>query len=256
VDFDRGAYRVIAPRLELDEMVALLTGPQRDAGGHDAATGGRGSTQRLALPGGKTVYVRKYVHGGLVGRFVRDVYLLRPERPVRELIVTETARAAGCPVPHVLAVCIEEAVIGYRGWLVTQAIEDARPLIDVLAERASELRPALLARIGAAIRALHSAGVYHVDLTGHNVLVGPGDRVSFVDFDRAYLAAPGSARHEEAARGRLWRSLGKLSNQRGLGLPAEGVRWLGNARGVSSEPAGGEHREPARPRNGLARERS
>jgi 3-deoxy-D-manno-octulosonic acid kinase len=228
VDYDRGAFRVIAPRLALDEMVALLTGPERDRAAIDAAcgagavSGGRGWTRRLVLPGGKTVYLRKYVRGGLARHFSRDLYVLRPERPVRELIVTETARAAGCPVPHVLAVCVEEgAVIGYRGWLVTEAIEGARPLIDVYAERDARGRPNLLVAVAAAIDRLQAAGVYHVDLNGHNVLVGAADRISFVDFDRAYLAAPGERRRDEAAHARLRRSMRKLAAERGLVL-AEG----------------------------------
>jgi 3-deoxy-D-manno-octulosonic acid kinase len=221
VDYDRGAYRVIAPRLALDEMVSLLTGPEREP--EPGMLGGRGGTRRVVLSGGKTVFVRKYMRGGFVRHFLRDLYLLRPERPLRELVVTETARAAGCPVPHVLAICIEEALIGYRGWLVTEAIEGGRPLIDAYAACEVSARPALLAQVSEAIRGLHAAGVYHVDLNGYNVLVGAGDRVSFVDFDRAYLAAPGKRGRTEAALARLRRSMTKLAAERGLALAESGA---------------------------------
>jgi 3-deoxy-D-manno-octulosonic acid kinase len=217
VDYDRGKYRVIAPRLALDEMIALLTGPQRESA-PASGVGGRGGTHRLVLPGGKTVFLRKYLRGGFARHFARDLYVLRPERPLRELIVTEAARAAGCPVPHVLAICIEEAGIGYRGWLVTEAIDAARPLVDVVGERDAAAGAALLAKAAEAIRGLHAAGVYHVDLNGHNVLVGPGDRISFVDFDRAYLAEPLLPGRTEAALARLGRSLAKLGAAPGLAL--------------------------------------
>ena len=224
VDYDRASYRVIAPRLELDEMIGLLTGPQRERGpDSDAVGGGRGGAHRLVLPGGKTVFLRKYLRGGFARHIVRDLYLLRPERPLLELLVTEAARAAGCPVPHVLAVCIEEAPIGYRGWLVTEEIEGARPLIDVLAEREQARGARLLAKTADAIRGLHAAGVYHVDLNGHNVLVGPSDRISFVDFDRAYLGPPSRPGRTEAALARLRRSLAKLSAERGLALDWAGA---------------------------------
>jgi hypothetical protein len=225
VDHDRGDYRVIATRLELDEMVALLTGPERDRP-HDVSVAGRGAARRVVLPGGKAVFVRKYVRGGAARWLVRDVFVLRPERPLRELVVTEAARAAGCPVPHVLAIAMEEAANGNRGWIVTEALEGARSLIDVYVERGEAARAALLREVGAAMRRLHAAGVYHVDLTGHNVLVGPGDRVAFVDFDRAFLAAPGSVRHARAGQRRFWRSMEKLAARRELALEPETRRWL------------------------------
>jgi aminoglycoside phosphotransferase (APT) family kinase protein len=226
VDCDRGDFRVIATRLELDEMVALLTSPERDRPSTEPACGGRGWARRLVLPGGKAVYVRKYVRGGAARRLVHDRFVLRPERPLRELVVTEAARAAGCPVPHVLAIAIEEAGIGYRGWIVTEAIDGVRPLIDAYVECSGPARAALLAGVGAAMRRLHAAGVYHVDLTGHNVLVGPGDRVVFVDFDRAFLGPPASERHVRAGTRRFWRSMEKLARRRRLALEPTTREWL------------------------------
>ena len=243
IDYDRVNFRIIAPRLALDEMIALLrpqdvVSPAPTPGyeprvrapklvAEPVETGGRGATRRVVLPGGSAVFVRKYVRGGFARRVLRDLYLGYPERPIQELIVTETARAAGAPVPHVLAVCVEYALIGYRGTIVTEAIEGARPLIDVYAERDAAARPALLAAVGNAISGLHSAGVYHVDLNAHNVLVGPSDRVSFIDFDRAFLGPATDAARAEAARRRLWRSIEKLGRERGLALAPEGRQWLG-----------------------------
>jgi 3-deoxy-D-manno-octulosonic acid kinase len=235
IDHDRVDHRIIAPRLALDEMIALLRPLGRDSAlererneRRDAQSGlgGRGGTRRVVLPGGRAVFVRKYIRGGFAHAVLRDLYLGYPERPVVELVVTETARAAGCPVPQVLAVCVEYALIGYRGSIVTEAIEGTRPLIDVYAERDAAGRQALLTEVGTAITGLHSAGVYHVDLNAHNVLVGAADRVSFVDFDRAFLGPPADAAHGAAARRRLWRSIEKLAGERGLALAAEGRQWL------------------------------
>jgi 3-deoxy-D-manno-octulosonic acid kinase len=226
VDYDRGSYRVIATRLELDEMVALLTSKERNRPSEDPGTGGRGWARRVVLPGGKAVFVRKYVRGGAARRLAHDVFVLRPERPLRELVVTEAARAAGCPVPHVLAIRIEEAAFGYRGWIVTEALDGMRPLIDAYVERGEPARAALLRDVGAAMRRLHAAGVYHVDLSGHNVLVGPDGDVVFVDFDRAFLAAPAAARHAQAGQRRFWRSMEKLAARRELALGAEPRQWL------------------------------
>ena len=224
VDYDRGSFRVIAMRWELDEMVGLLTGPERHLA--TEAGVGRGGTRRVVLPGGKAVYLRKFLRGGAVRYLLRDLYLLRPERPLVELVVTETARGAGCPVPHVLAAYVEEATIGYRGWLVTEAVDGARPLIDAFAEASESRRAELFEQAGRAIRRLHAAGVYHVDLGGHNILVGPDDRVTIVDFDRATLGVPNDGRRAAAGVRRFWRSMDKLTAAKSMDVDGEARRWL------------------------------
>lgn len=227
VDFDRGTLRVIAARLELEEMVALLTGPERDAVMSGAAShGGRGGARRIVLPGGKAVYLRKYLRGGLVRHFVHDLYVLRPERPLRELIVTETARAAGCPVPTVLAVSVEEVGPFYRGWIVTEAIDGANPFIDVYVGATVQQRQGLLTALGRAVRLLHAAGVYHIDLTGYNALVGENTKITLIDFDRAQLGPANVARRMQRGLDRFWRSLSKLCRAHSLDLPGDMRRWL------------------------------
>ena len=219
---------MIATRLELQEMVALLTSSERDRPARPAEmpSGGRGGARRLTLPGGKVIYLRKYLRGGLVRYFVRDRYLLRPERPVRELMVTERARAAGCPVAPVLAVCVEEALVGYRGWIVTEAVSGARALVSALRERSRPEAGQLFASVGRAIRTLHRAGVYHVDLTGHNVLVTPEDKVRIVDFDRAVLARPDEQTLARPGLERFWRSMAKLGVDSSSAPAEEQRRWL------------------------------
>jgi tRNA A-37 threonylcarbamoyl transferase component Bud32 len=226
VDYDRGWLRVIASRLELEEMVALLTGPERDAVADVPGGEGRGGARRVVLPGGKAVYLRKYLRGGLPRHFVKDLFLLRPPRPLRELVVTEAARAAGCPVPTVLAVCIEDAGPCYRGWIVTEAIDGARPLIDVYLEADAAEQGRLLAEAGRAIRSLHDAGVYHVDLTGHNVLVVGEGEIRIVDFDRALVGRPNLERRARRGLDRFWRSLRKLCRLAAVELPEERRRAI------------------------------
>jgi 3-deoxy-D-manno-octulosonic acid kinase len=220
---DDGRFRVLAPRLELDEMVALLAAARDGRTSGDKIASGRGSVHRVVLPGGKRVFVRKYMRGGAVRRLVNDLYLVRPERPFRELVVTETARAAGCPVPTVLAVAVQDVGPFYRGWIVTEAIENARPLIDEWLDERGFDKLELLSRVGAAIGSLHAAGVYHVDLTGHNVLIREGGVPVILDFDRGFFAQPGDERHGRTGLDRFWRSMLKLT-------------------GRSSRPVGPEHR--------------
>jgi len=207
-------------------MVALLEAARSRTLAGEAVGNGRGGTRQIALRGGKKVFVRKYLRGGMVRHVVRDLYLLRPARPIRELLATEQARASGCLVPIVHAVGVEEVGPFYRGWIVTSAIGGARAFVDALAVAAPAERQSLLACAGEAIRALHEAGVYHVDLNGHNLLVDDRGRVAVIDFDRAVLAAEGRYRLGEQGRDRLWRSLRKLSAQGGWPLEDDERRWL------------------------------
>ena len=226
VDLDRGRWRVIAARLELAEMVKLLDAARTGTLAGEAAGSGRGSALRVTLRGGKVVYVRHYLRGGAMRYLVRDLYLLRPPRPVRELVATEQARAAGCRVPIVNAVAIEETGAFYRGWIVTSAIENARSFFDVLAEADEGRRRDLLLQAGSTIRELHAAGVYHCDLNGHNLLIDSDGRVAVIDFDSAVLAAPDNYRQGQRGRDRLWRSLTKLARVRGIELHEQEKRWI------------------------------
>lgn len=217
---------MVAARLELAEMTALLEAVRAGTAGGEEVASGRGGARRMTLPGGKVVYVRHYLRGGLMRFFVKDLFLLRPPRPVRELEVTEAARAAGCRVPIVHAVAVEERGPWYRGWIVTSAIEGARAFIDVLLAADGAERGRLLSAAGRAIRELHDAGVYHPDLNGHNLLIDAASQVAVIDFDRAVLAAPGVHRLAEKGRDRFWRSLRKLTALRGRDLVEDERRWL------------------------------
>ena len=77
-DIDDGHYRVIAPRLLLEEMAALLSGAERD---RPAEGLGRGGARRIVLAGGKAVYCRKYLRGGFARHLTYDLFLLRPDGP-------------------------------------------------------------------------------------------------------------------------------------------------------------------------------
>jgi 3-deoxy-D-manno-octulosonic acid kinase len=62
------------------------------------------------------------------------------------------------------------------------------------------------------IARLHHRGVHHVDLNAHNVLIGSGNDVHIIDFDRARVRASGPWQEQVLAR--LKRSLEKIKRQR------------------------------------------
>jgi hypothetical protein len=221
VDRDHGRLRVIATRLAFDEMARLLADPARHG---TTVSGGRGGVRRVVLPGGQAVYCRRYLRGGFARHVVRDLYLLRPERPIAELLVTETARAAGCSVAPVLACAVEDVGPFYRGWIVTEEVAGARSLVEALREGEASKRQATLARVGEALAELYRIGIYHVDLTGHNVLVRADGEPVIIDFDRARTAAPSSAVRMRSSLGRFRRSLDKLLGAGGRPLASE--EWV------------------------------
>ncbi len=232
VDYDRGLARVVATRLELQDMVDLFLGPKCEdprtglAEVGVPATGGRGGARRLVLPGGRAVYVRQYRRGGLMRLLWKDLYLRRPERPLIELVATEVARAAGCPVPTVLAVCVQEAGLFYRAWIVTEEVDGARDFIEAYRDSDTERRRRLLRDVGVQVRALESAGVYHADLNGHNVLVDDGGRITFIDFDRAYVDRPGQTERSRGVMQRFLRSLTKLCQALAVEAEPDALRLL------------------------------
>ncbi len=223
-DYDRGSVRIVALRLQLEELVSLLAGPARHVPA-DVSLGGRGGTRRVKL-GGRILYLRKCLRGGLMRYLTRDLYLLRPARPLVELMVTEKARAAGCRVPVVAGVCVEEAGVFYRGWVVTEEIPGVVPWFRCYQEADNPERGRLLAAAGRAMRGLNAAGVYHADLNVHNLLVCADGEVAIVDFDKALAAAPDEVRRGERGRDRFWRSLHKVCDAVGEELDDAQRRWL------------------------------
>jgi hypothetical protein len=189
---------------------------------HAGGSGGRGGVRRARLADGGEAYVRRYLHGGLLGALLRDVYWQHPPRPWRELAATEAARRAGVPAPEVLAAAALPLAARraggptflYRGLLVTRALAGRRPLGDALrAARDAGERRAWIACAVRAVQGLHRAGVTHPDLNVSNVLVvdSPEEPAALIDFDRAVVGRrpPGRLRVALAVR-RLSRSIAKL----------------------------------------------
>lgn len=199
---------------QLDAFLAVA--PDRAADG--AASDGRGTTCRIALPDGGAAFVRRYVHGGLFGALLGDRYWGRPARPLCELVATEAARAAGIVAPEVLAAVVlpaPPAGLLYRAVLVTRALDDRRALGDALRAATDDAgRRAWLACAVRAVRRLHAAGIHHPDLNVSNVLVAqqPDEEAALIDFDRARVGTkPVGMLGVWLARRRLSRSIAKLA---------------------------------------------
>jgi 3-deoxy-D-manno-octulosonic acid kinase len=178
--------------------------------------GGRGGALFVENAGQAWV-LRHYHRGGFVARFNADRYLWTGEqrtRPFREWQLLAELHAAGLPVPAPVAARYVRHGLTYSGDLITERISDAQPVSALLAR--APLPAATWRAIGACVRRLHDAAVWHADLNAHNILIGSDGSVSLIDFDRARRRGPGGG-WREANLARLERSLHKICRE----LPAD-----------------------------------
>jgi len=182
--------------------------------------------------------VRRFSHGGLM-RWVTGVRYRDPERPFRELILSDSLRRAGILTPQVVAARARMARGG--GWyldLVTRRVENAIDLGYVLGQAHSGLlddgvRRKLLVAAGSLVRQLHRHGCLHADLTPTNILVERGSldgaepRLWVIDLDQ-------SVRYEDLSMGvrlgnlrRLFRYTSRRERRFGKSLPrSDFLRFL------------------------------
>lgn len=196
--------------------------------------GGRRPHPRVLLPTGERALVRAYRRGGVVRHLNPDRYFLG-HRAFRELRAAEAARRGGVRTPLPLAATERPAgLLGYRAWLATLWVPDARDAAAWLEEAAEEERGRMLREAGRQVARMHAAGVAHPDLNLRNLLVAEepgteGPAVYLLDFDRARVH-PGPV-----PRGRRVRDLKRLARSaRKLGAPVEAAGWRALREGYGS----------------------
>jgi tRNA A-37 threonylcarbamoyl transferase component Bud32 len=177
------------------------------AGTARAAGSGRGTV--WFVPAGlRTLVLRHYRRGGLMGRLIADRYLREP--PARSRAMAEFAllqRMAGwdLAVPRAAGARWQRAGAFYRADILVERIPGAEDLSEQLQQ--APLPAAAWQAVGAAIARLHAAGVCHADLNCHNLMRDAEGRVWIIDFDKCEVRAPGP--WQQANLERLRRSLRK-----------------------------------------------
>ena len=171
----------------------------------------RGVGAEVELLPGKRVFVKHYVHGGVLSRLFGPRYLAIG-RFVRELAAYERLRAHGLRVPTPIALLARRKGLFWTGvYLFTGPIPGLRPLEAFLRGERGALRRRILHRAGAVLRVMHEAGVVHPDLTVQNVQVDSAGRIVLLDFDRCRFSRSPIRRyhnlfrfHRSARKRRLW----------------------------------------------------
>ncbi|RMF99012.1 MAG: 3-deoxy-D-manno-octulosonic acid kinase [Gammaproteobacteria bacterium] len=172
--------------------------------------GGRGSTLFIEHAGQQWV-LRHYHRGGFMGRWLDDEFPwlgLAHSRAFREWELLHWMQERSLPSPRPVAAHVRRRGLIYRADLVTVRIPDVRPLSTRLA--AGPLPPAGWAAVGELIARFHAEGVFHADLTAHNIQIDSQGRLYLLDFDRG-RRMPRPGRWQRRNLDRLQRSLRKIS---------------------------------------------
>jgi len=168
-----------------EEIAAALRSGER------AADSFMGRSRVRSVPiDGRRMVVRRYAHGGLFGRFLGDVFI-SPRRAAREVEVARRALEKGVPTAVPIGVRLQRALgLFFRMDLLSEEIAGARALPEALLTAARNAKPSkgeIIRAVGAALRRLHDAGIYHADLQVRNIVLDDAGRAYIIDLDKAKL---------------------------------------------------------------------
>jgi 3-deoxy-D-manno-octulosonic acid kinase len=218
----RGRRGVLAVREDLvDGLSALGFGPDEgDARPSEELRGRRPLGEIEVL--GKRYVVRRFTHGGLL-RFLTGSRFSSPERPFKELVLSERLLEDGVATPRVVAVRARRGRLFWELELVTRRIERATELFDwlgkiALGEVAFELRTRLLCGVGRELGRLHRMGFAHADLHPRNLLVENAEtdlRIWLLDLDKSTIEGGLSDEARRRNLRRLVRSIEKRAERLG-----------------------------------------
>lgn len=160
----------------------------------------------------KSLVLKHYYRGGLVASFLKDQYLgfdVEKTRSFKEWRLLKQLRGFDLPVPEAVAARAVRGPAYFRADLITEEIEEARTLADVLSS--GHLESETWQQIGACIKQFHAHDVYHADLNARNILLTAAGQIYLIDFDNSYIRS-GSESWKSANLARLHRSLMKFKN--------------------------------------------
>lgn len=170
---------------ELDEQLAsqgyTLTCEPRT---RTSELAGRKALEELDSPAG-VLLLRRFTHGGLL-RAISGRRFLDAQRPLREWELCAALTQRGIATPRIVGARARRLFpLGFALDLLSVRIPGARDLDALRTDPASDLR-ALATGLGAFVRRMHDAGLFHADLTPKNLLHTPQGLV-VLDLDRSRL---------------------------------------------------------------------
>lgn len=142
--------------------------------------------------GNHQLVLRHYYRGGLVGKLLTDQFFVTPvakSRAMQEYDLLHWMHQQGLPVPRPYAACYQRSGLIYRASILIERIANTQDffgfLLSAPAERMGEEELlAIWYQVGATVRQMHDAQVYHSDLNCHNILLDNQGKVWLIDFDK------------------------------------------------------------------------
>jgi 3-deoxy-D-manno-octulosonic acid kinase len=200
---ERITHRFVEQDFDLDHWAGQANA-QRLSGGRD----------------GRSYVLRRYLRGGKMAALLQDRYLWGgrdSSRPAREQRAVERALQHGLPVPPVAAWFTQRSGVFYRAAIISRFIPNQGTLASFLGEQV--MTDERWSALGALIRRLHNANVFHADLNANNILIDADGEFHLIDFDKAVFDGNANLGLDNLAR--LLRSLNKI----GRGRETDGKPW-------------------------------
>lgn len=196
----------------------------REAKSAPGLAGGRGNTL-IVRHGDDDWALRHYHRGGRIGRLLNDQFLWLGEsrtRCFREWQLLAELVAAALPAPQPVAAHYRRRGLIYTADLITRLLPGVEPFSVRLARAGADAE--VWARVGSCVGRFHRAGVWHADLTAHNLQINGADEIFLLDFDRGARRA-GRFWQSQNLR-RLRRSLHKISRDGAVDFSPRQWAWL------------------------------
>jgi tRNA A-37 threonylcarbamoyl transferase component Bud32 len=170
---------------------------------------GRGGLSRFELSG-VPVFGKRALHGGLVARVLRDLYL-GSERAVAQIEIARRLNRSSIDTPEVVGIGWRPALLVFSALaILTRALPSARNLYEAAHhEETWRRRRSILVRLAGLVRRMHEAGFLHADLNVTNLVLSgrpPEERLSVIDLDKGRFVARASCADRCRGLARLRRS--------------------------------------------------
>lgn len=211
-------YILYDDRIISDPCIDLFDTEQHQ--GNDKKSGSL-SNQQTGIGRARVVYfshdrikmvLKHYYRGGFIANVIKDRYLgfnTENTRAFREWRLLKKMRDYNLPVPEAVAARVKKGLLFYRADLITQEIEKARTLSDIISSK--HIDRDVWHKIGACIKAFHQKDIYHADLNARNIMLDEIGKIHLIDFDNSYIRS-GSETWKRSNLARLKRSLIKFKS--------------------------------------------
>jgi len=180
----------------------------------------------------ETFVVRQYFRGGIIGLFLKDLYL-GDKRAFKELFISTQVKRCGIPIPEIISCFSIRQRFGlYRCYLISKMVQNSINLSEYILSSEAQSpslefdKKKLLGQLANILYLMHQKGIYHADLNIKNILISLNQKsIYIIDWDKSFLKNTLSKKEKVANITRLIRSMEKF-RQKGYPVKQEDKSYL------------------------------